>query len=368
MLGLGLTVIGLSAIHTSGEHIAFSRQVFFMGVSLAVMAAVACIHYKQIAESSYPLILAALLMLVVVLLPFMPQAIVPVRNGARRWFDLGGFSFQPSELAKVAYVLAMAKYLRYRENYRTLRGLLIPLGMTFIPMGLVLVEPDLGTSLVFLPIYFAMLLAAGARIKHLLLLILIGLCLLPAMYPLLQPHQKDRIDDIVARLRGDTRHEQTISFQGKTAARLIGAGGLLGYDTQRANQLVRYNRLPEAQNDMVYTVVCTRWGLLGGLLLILIYFCMLALLLMLAAFNRDPFGRLVVVGFAALLFTQMFINIGMNIGLLPITGITLPFVSAGGSSLLVSFGMLGLILNVTHHRPLLSRPSFEFGARPALRT
>jgi cell division protein FtsW (lipid II flippase) len=180
--------------------------------------------------------------------------------------------FQPSELAKIAYVLALASYLRYRSNYRRLTGLLLPLGLTFVPMGLILIEPDLGTAMLFLPTLFAMLIAAGAKLKNLALVIVLGLALAPAMYPLLKPHQKDRITAMVAQVVGDTRYEQDIGFQGARAMTLAGAGGWTGVGEQHTSALVAYNRLPEDHNDMIFAVIAwppsaripsgasSRWG------------------------------------------------------------------------------------------------------------
>jgi cell division protein FtsW (lipid II flippase) len=387
---LGLTLVGLMAIQTAKVRHVQQRQAaaasadsvttadsqtppdrpvvremlkqgLFMAPALIVMVGLALPHHRRLVVLAYPLLIVTLIMLVIVLLPFMPREIVPVRNGARRWFNLQFILFQPSELAKIAYVLTLAVYLRFRENYRTFTGLLLPLLITFIPMGLILVEPDLGTAMIFLPVFFAMLIAAGARLKHLLLLIVIGLSLLPAMYPLLEPHQKARINDVVARMTGDSRHEQDISFQGKTATRLVGSGQLLGNDSNHAADLIYYNRLPEPHNDMIFAVIVTRWGMAGGAVVLGLYLLLMASALVAAGATRDPFARLVAVGIVAVVFTQMFVNIGMTIGLLPITGMTLPFVSYGGSSLLTNYAMVGLLLNVAARRPIImAHPSFEF--------
>src|SRR5262249_47254681 len=144
-----------------------------------------------------------LAMLVFVMVKFVPEAIVRPRNGARRWINVGFTDFQPSELAKVAYVLCLATYLRFRSNYRNLFGLLMLLALTFIPLGLVLIEPDLGTSLLFLPTLFAMVIAAGAKIRHILIIIITGLAIAPLTYPMLKQHQKDRIDAMIAQVKGD---------------------------------------------------------------------------------------------------------------------------------------------------------------------
>lgn len=367
---VGLTVMGVMGIDTAttlragGTSLFVSKQMIFIPVALVVMLLVAIPHHRLMPQIAYPLLIVTLVLLVVVLIRFMPRSIVPVINGVRRWFDLQIILFQPSELAKIAYVLALACYLRYRENYRTLRGLLWPLLITFVPMGLIVVEPDLGTAMIFLPVMFAMLLVAGVKLRHIAAIMLIGLILMPAMYPLLQPHQKDRIISMVSQLRGETAHRADIGFQAYKARKLVGAGGVAGHGEDYGATLVRYNALPEAHNDMIFAVVCTRWGVLGGLGVIVLFLLLIGSGLAAAAMNKDPFARLVAVGVVTVIFTQMFVNIGMTIGLLPITGMTLPFVSYGGSSLVVNFAMVGLIVNIASRRPIiLANPSFEFDRR-----
>jgi rod shape determining protein RodA len=228
-------------------------------------------------------------------------------------------------------------------------------------MGLILVEPDLGTSLLFLPTLFAMVLAAGGRLRHVLLIIAIGLASVPVLYPLLKPYQQQRVKAMIAQVMGSDRYAQDIGFQGDRAMTLIGAGGLTGVGKAHAQALVENNRLPEEHNDMIFSVVCCRWGLLGGAAVWGTYLVFVLGALFTAGLCKDPFGRLVAVGIAAVTFAQMTINTGMNVGVLPITGMTLPFISYGGSSLVVTWLTVGLLLNIAmrraHH---LWRESFEF--------
>jgi cell division protein FtsW (lipid II flippase) len=342
---LGLSVMGVAAIATTEPALA-TRQIAFLCVSLLAAAVVTLPHFRMLQRLSVPLMLAVLALLVFVMIPFVPEAIVRPRNGARRWISLGVTDFQPSELAKIAYIIALASYLRYRKNYRRFLGLLLPLALTFVPMALVLVEPDLGTALLFLPTLFAMLVAAGAKLRHLALIVVIGLASAPALYPILQTHQRNRIDALYYQIIGDDRHVQGIGLQGDKAMMLAGAGGLTGVGRAKSADLLHHNRLPEEQNDMVFAVVCCRWGALGALLQWGLHLAITAGGLLAAARTRDPFGRLVVVGAVAALFAQMAINTGMTLGLMPITGLTLPFVSAGGSSLLTAWLMIGVVLNV----------------------
>jgi cell division protein FtsW (lipid II flippase) len=355
-----LSLIGVAAISTTEPGLA-ARQGVFLLVGMGAAGIVAAPHYVWLRRLSYPLLAGTVILLLFVMIPFVPEGLVRPRNGARRWINLGLTDFQPSEIAKIAFVLALANWLRLKKNYRRLTGLFVPFILTFIPLGLILIEPDLGTSLLFLPTLFAMLIAAGAKLWHIALIVTLGLGSAPAMYPLLRDHQKDRIDAMIAQVTGDTRHDDDIGFQAARAQTLVAAGGIGGLGKDHARDLVVHNRLPEEHNDMIFAVVAARWGLAGGMLTILAYLVFIAGGLFTAAACRDAFGRLIVVGVVAICFAQMTINIGMTIGLLPITGMTLPFVSYGGSSLVATWMMAGLILNVGLRRPrYLEREPFAF--------
>jgi cell division protein FtsW (lipid II flippase) len=361
---LVLSLVGflaIGAVPRPGEPDYALRHLINLAVGLVAAAIVAVPHYRWTQRLSYPLLGVVVAALLFVLIPWVPEAIVRPRNGARRWINLVVMDFQPSELAKIAYVLSLASYLRFRDNYRRLPGLLLPLALTFLPMALILVEPDLGTAMLFLPTLFAMLIAAGAKLRHLALVIALGLAIAPAMYPLLRPHQKDRLKAMFAQVTGDTRYDDDIGYQRARAVTLVGAGRLWGTGRRHAGPLVSHNRLPEDHNDMVFAVICCRWGLLGGLATwgAFLAFGMGGLLI--AAQSRDPFGRLVPVGIVAVLFSQVAINTGMTIGLAPITGMTLPFVSYGGSSLVSAWVMVGLLLNIAMRRARYLAPeAFDF--------
>lgn len=360
-----LSLVGIIAISTTEPALAI-RQLVFLGIGLVAAAIVALPHYGWARRLSYPLLAFIVLLLVFVMIPAVPEFIVRPRNGARRWINVGITDFQPSELAKIAFVLALANYLRFRKNYRRLSGLLVPFVLTFIPMGLILIEPDLGTALLFLPTLFAMLIAAGGKLWHVALIIALGIAAAPVMYPLLQPHQKARIQAMVGQLTGDERYLDDIGFQADRAMTLVGAGGLTGVGAELAEDLVEYNALPEDHNDMIFAVVAARWGLLGAGVTIAGYLLFITGGVLTAGLCRDPFGRLVCVGFVAIVFAQMTINIGMTIGLLPITGMTLPFVSYGGSSLVAVWMMTGILFNIGLRRPrFLERESFEFDGEDA---
>jgi cell division protein FtsW (lipid II flippase) len=341
------------------------RQAIFLGVGLLAAAMVATPHYRYIRLFAWPLMVIVLGLLVFLLVPFVPASIVTPRNGARAWINFGPVDLQPAELMKIAYVLVIADYLRFRQNHRTLAGLIPPALITCIPVGLIMLQPDLGTALLFAPALFAMLVAAGARLKHLSLAVLIAVMAAPAAYPLLRPHQQARIVGLIKSINDPEHGADAINYQGETAQRLAGAGGLRGQSEPKSRALVRFNRLPERHNDMILAVILNRFGLVGGLGVLLLYILWFTGAYLTAATSRDAFGRLIVVGFASIMAAQTAINLGMTLGVLPIIGLTLPFVSYGGSSVLTVWVMTGLTLGVALRRQQrFARPAFEFDETP----
>jgi cell division protein FtsW (lipid II flippase) len=337
------------------------KQVVFLVIGLLAAVVTALPHYRWLSWVSWPALVGCIGLLVFLLAPFVPASIVTPRNGARAWIDLGPVDFQPSELTKIAYVLVVAHYLRYRNTHRSLRGLAVPGLITAIPVGLITLQPDLGTAALFVPSLFAMLVTAGAKLRHLTLIVLCAALAAPAVYPVLKPHQKQRIVALVRQYQGDTASAQDINFQSYTAQNLIGAGGLAGREPDKSRALVNYNRLPERHNDTVFAVVANRFGFLGGVGLLALSGVWVLGAVATSAACRTPHGRLICVGVAAFVASQVVINVGMNIGLIPIVGITLPFVSYGGSSLLTVWLMTGLIMNVGLHRETRPyRSSFEY--------
>lgn len=366
--GLGLSLIGVYAIDVaqsveSGPDLASIawKQVVFTIVGLLAGTFIALPHYRLLRLLSWPLMVVALGLLVFLLVPFVPTSIVTPRNGARGWINLGVSDFQPSEVTKIAYVFVVASYLRFRTQHRRFRGLIVPGLLTIPPVALITLQPDLGTAALFVPSLFGMLIAAGARLRHLTIIVVSASLAAPAAYPLLQPHQKVRIIGLIKQIEGDRSSAADINFQSYAAQTLIGAGQLSGVDDGTARALVLYNRLPERHNDMVFAVIVNRFGLIGALVVLGLYLTWIGGAFLVAGSCKEPFGRLLVVGVTGFIAAQVVVNIGMNVGLLPIIGITLPFVSAGGSSMLTVWLMTGLVVNVALHRPRPPyRRSFEY--------
>ncbi len=388
--------LGLAAIYASeatAPRPQFAhKQMIFLGGSLVLALAVLRVGFERIYRRSYAVFAIALALLVPLavarVLHFDFGGLVPNIRGSHRWIRLPGFQLQPSEFMKVAYILALAWYLRYRDNYRTLRGLIVPFVGALVPLLLILLEPDLGTALLMMPVLFAMLFVAGARVRHLALIAGLGLALAPALWFKMEPYQRLRItavllqsdalrDDIATRperyrvlnadaqaLRREAR-QWTVSsgMQLVRSKAALGSGGLTGQGWGHGTY-VEYNFLPDRHNDFVFALVGHQWGLLGCAVVLVCYAVIVVAGAVIATASSDPVGRLLAAGVVALLAAQVLINVGMCVGLMPVTGMTLPFVSYGGSSLLVNFLAVALLISVARHRPFTLAPRpFDFEDR-----
>ncbi|MFO0831889.1 MAG: FtsW/RodA/SpoVE family cell cycle protein [Phycisphaerales bacterium] len=358
-----LAIDAAESLRPSSQHLfnpTAMRHLMFSLLGIGCACAVALPNYRRLGPFSFIAYGAVLLLLIFLLVPFIPTSIVRPRGGARGWIDLGPVDFQPSELMKVAYIVALAWYLRYKKNHRTVKGLLWPAIITGVPMGLIILQPDLGSAILFIPALFFVLIAAGAKLKHLVLAVVIAALGAPAVYPLLKPHQKQRIVGLFLQVKGDDRENLDINMQPVTAQRLIGSGGFLGRSEEETRALQHFNALPERHNDMVFAPVVTRFGFVGGMAALGLCLAWCAGAILTAGSCGSPFGRLICVGAAGFFFAQTVVNVGMNIGLLPIIGITLPFVSHGGSSMIAQWLMTGLVLSAALHKG-----GYEIGQRLA---
>jgi rod shape determining protein RodA len=337
------------------------RQLVFLAIGIFCGAVVALPHYRIYGRLAWPSMIISIGLLVFLLLPFVPEWLVKPENGARGWINLGVTKLEPAEITKFAYVLVVANYLRFRSTHRKFLGL-VPIALiSAVPLGLITLEPDLGNVLLFIMTLFGMLVAAGARLRHLIIIVLAAGLAAPAMYPMLRPHQKVRIQGLIKQIEGDRQGAQDINYQSFTAQTLVGSGNWVGNGDVHSRALVRFNRLPERHNDMIFSVVVCRFGLVGAAAVLFLYFTWILGALLTAANCRDPFGRLVCVGLAGFIAAQVVVNVGMNIGLVPIIGITLPFMSYGGSSLVTLWMTTGLLVNIAMRRPLPPfRDSFEY--------
>jgi rod shape determining protein RodA len=378
LCGTGLLSIYMGESGDAGGARALHQGTYVIA-AIGIMLLVSAVDYRRWGPVAYPafgvtLVLLALLVAAKTLDRPLPM-IHPI-NGAWRWIDLGAFQLQPSEFAKIAYILALAWYLRYRTNYRTLAGLIRPLGLTLLPMFLILKEPDLGTVLLLLPVFFAMLLVAGAKRRHLAGLLMMCVLAAPALYYAMHDYQRMRVLGAVLQAEAARAwllaHPKALSVLQVTPAQVaqwqrdegyqldrskatLATGGVTGVRDADAD-CMQYGFLPEWHTDFIFAVVGHRWGLVGCGLVLACYGVILAGGCRIAAATNEPFGRLLAVGAVVLLTTQAMINVGMAIGLWPVAGITLPFVSYGGSSLTASGAIMGLLLSVGLRKPIVLAP------------
>jgi len=352
---IGITFIwsaSFRVIQQTGDWRATSqpiRQTIFLGVSIVAFIVLLMVPYTRLMRLSYPLYLMGILMLAGLFLH-------PTIKDVHRWYNLRLMLFQPSEFMKVILIMTLARYLMYRENYRTLRGLIGPFVLTLAPLILVVRQPDLGTALVFLPILFSLLYVAGARKQHLIAAIIVGLALLPLVYLfVLQPYQQERLISFL----DPSAHARAGGFQLMNSLYAVGSGSLFGKGWGAGTQNL-FGFIPADITDFIFAVFAEEWGLVGAVVLLLLYYILFLCGLGIAQSTREPYGRLLAVGVVTMLAVQVLINIGMTVQLMPVTGLPLPFMSYGGSSLLSSFIALGLLVNVGKNRvPVLADEDFK---------
>jgi cell division protein FtsW (lipid II flippase) len=353
---MAITIAGLFGLHRAdqlyGESRMFERQLIWICLAWPAMFMVTWIPWRRFRHWGPALFAVCLVLLVVVL--FLP----PI-NGSRRWIPLGLMDFQPSEPARLAFIMALASWLMYRENLRTIQGLVVPFIVTLLPLLLVLREPDLGTAMLFLPILYAMLFAAGAKTKHLFAATMMGICLLPLLWQQMTSEQRSRVVMLMNQKDGgpappgDGFH----LHQAKQILALGGPGGSIHRDGPIIDDPTAM-RLPAARTDFILTMIGERYGLAGVAFVFLMYGVLVWKGLRAASATQDPWGRLVAVGIVTMIGVQTIINSSMTVGLMPITGMTLPFCSYGGSSLLSFSVAVGLLMNIA------MRPGYDVGPAP----
>ncbi len=362
----------------------WQKQLMFAAIGLVGFVIVNFINYRILGRLSYWIYCFIIMLLIVVLMgKYVNLPFVPMINGTYRWIRIGPLpALQPSELFKLAYILAFAWYLRFRGNYDNFTSLIGPFALTMLPVGLILLEPDLGTVMLTMPVLFVMLFMAGAKVKHLLVIILLAVIISPVLWGQIKPYQRLRISSVLLQSKwlrdkaaanpkfsniligrdqfSERQWTRDAGFHLIRSKYAIASGGLTGYG-YRKGPFVKYNFfLPERHTDFIFAVIAHQWGFLGSIALLGIYAILIGCGVKIAANNTDPFARLVAIGIVTTFSIEVLINISMTLGLMPITGLTLPFVSYGGSSLLTHIVAVGLLNNIGRSRPFSVAPkSFE---------
>jgi rod shape determining protein RodA len=349
---IGLAVIGLFAIY-SATHQSLAavhldpgrfvkRQLTFLAVAVMVLALAASFDYRLLKVYAGIVYVSSLVLLILVRTPLGTSV-----KGAQRWFELFGFQLAPSEVAKLALIAMLAAVLSEVRGELTVQDVFRTAALAAIPALLVFLQPDLGSSIVFAAILVGMLVVAGARARYLGLLALTAIVLIVAGFQvgLVREYQIERLQAFLdpTSVSEDALHNR------EQAEIAIGSGGLMGVGYLKGSQ-TNLDFVPEQHTDFVFTVVGEEFGFAGAVMLLSLYGVLLWRAFRVAMLSRDPFGTYLAAGIASMLALQMFVNVGMNVGIMPITGIPLPFVSYGGSSLLLNFAAVGLLLNVHMRR------------------
>lgn len=347
------------------------KQLVWYGVGLLLAAWMWCADYRRVARWSLVVYWVAIALLVAVLIPHVGTS---HGWGARRWIDFGPFQFQPSEFAKLAFLMMLANYLSRPETELRRLGVFVKaLGMTLLPFGLIVFEPDLGSALVFVPVGLVMMFVAGVPPRFLwqfvgglgalIALLVVDVLFAPPQWRIgLEPYQRRRLmvyfgtqllphHATEAERQRALREYRDAAHNVEQALISVGSGGLLGKGWRRGTQnALGYLPRAVAHNDFIFSVIAEESGFVGSMLVLTLYGVVLFSGLRIAGEARDRLGRLLAVGVVGLLCCHVFINIGMNIRLTPVTGIPLPLLSYGGTSVLCSLTALGLLQSVYRSR------------------
>ena len=319
------------------------RQIAAAVVGAVLLLIVSTFDYRHLKGLSPIIFGLSIVSLIMVLTPLGELV-----NGARSWIRWGAFQFQPSELAKIGALIAGAAYLSERKGSVGFLDVLAVCGIIGVPTALVFLQPDFGTMMVFVFVLLGLLLLGGAKYRHLLLLGFVGVALITVWVQTgaIKQYQIDRITAFMDPTP-DVRSEGYNLIQSKIA---IASGGLRGKGLQAENTQTSLDFVPEQHTDFIFTAVGEQLGLIGSVTLLLLLGFMLWRALRIAAMSRDLFGTLIAGGIAALWAFQIFVNLGMTMGIMPITGIPLPFMSYGGSSIIANYVAVGLLLNIHMRR------------------
>lgn len=320
----------------------FIKQLIWLTIGFAILCCSLFVDYQRLRLAS-PWIYGFVLLLLALVLVVGKEV-----NGSKRWLEIAGFQFQPSEFMKVVIVIQLASYFSSQDipSYPSLKKLLLPIIMVAVPVLLTLAEPDLGTAISILAISVTIFFFVGIRWKY---IAIVGLSLLPLILPIwehaLKPYQKRRI---LILLRPDL-DPLGAGYHIRQSKIAIGSGMLWGKGFLNGTQN-KLHFLPEKHTDFIFSVWAEEWGFVGCAVLLFLFFALIFLTLRVARRSKDRFGSLIVIGMSAFILWQAVINVGMVIGVLPVVGITLPFVSYGGSSLITLCLAIGMIENVSMRR------------------
>jgi rod shape determining protein RodA len=318
------------------------RQAVFVAIGIVAMLLTAAIDYRRLRDLAPFFYIGTVFVLLAVFSPVGQKS-----RGSQAWFAIGSYQLEPSEFAKIALILSLAAFCAVYKGRLRARHLLVVLALAAVPLALIYKQPDLGTSLVLGAVLFTVLLVAGARGRHLVVLGLIGAVAVAGVlhFGVLKQYQRDRLTAFL----NPTTNTQATAYNLDQSKIAISSGGVSGKGLFKGTQ-TNLSYVPEQHTDFIFTAVGEQLGLVGSALLLALFVLMVWRSWRTAAIARDLLGSLICVGVVAMLVFQVFENIGMTMGIMPIAGIPLPFMSYGGSAIVASFAAVGLVLNVHMRR------------------
>jgi len=342
-----LTGAGLLSIYSyclgRGDFLIFKKQIIFFIIGIVLMVAVSFFDWREFRENPY-FILALYFLCILSLLGlfFFASEI----RGVRSWYKIGPVSFNPVEFTKVVLIILLAKYfsMRHVEMYR-LKHILLSGFYILLPVILIFLQPDLGSVIILIILWIGVLIISGIKLRHFLILVFCGLLILVLSWSfLLRNYQKERIMSFFA----PQVEPLGIGWNQAQAKIAIGSGGIFGQGIGKGSQ-TRYGFLPEPHTDFIFAAIAEETGLMGISVMLLLFIILIWRVMKIAIISQSNFPRLFASGLAIILFSQIFIHIGMNLGILPVIGIPLPLVSYGGSGLIATCIGLGILQSIRTH-------------------
>lgn len=330
-----ILALGITVIFSSDQGLAI-QQIFFALIGLGGYFFIRWFDYRSLSGFVKILYFTAVILLTITwIIGFETR-------GSVRWIPLGPINFQASEFAKPVMILTLAWF--WSKNTASWLSILKSGLYTFPVFLLIFIQPDLGTSLTIFSIWVGLLMASNISFKKILIFLMLGFCILPASWFFMHDYQRERLVSFIS----PEQDPQGIGFHSMQSTIAVGSGGVLGRGLGRGTQS-RLQFLPEFRTDFIFAFIAEELGFVGSSIVLILYSVILFSIFRVVNLSRDRFGELICIGVLSMIGVQIFINIGMNIGMLPITGITLPLLSYGGSSLVSVLISLGLVASVSKY-------------------
>ncbi len=339
LVGIGLLSLYSSSLREN-DFFNFHKQIIFFGIGVFLMFLFSFFDYRMIKNNSYLMLLAYFLGCLALLGLFF---FAPEIRGSRGWYKLGPLSVDPIEFMKIILIVLLAKYfsMRHIEMY-SLKHILVSGCYLALPTFLIFFQPDLGSILILISLWVGILIISGIKLKHFLILILCGILIFALSWSfLLKDYQKSRIVSFIQ----PQLEPLGIGWNQNQSKIAIGNGGLFGQGIGKGSQ-TQFGFLPEPQTDFIFAAIAEEMGFVGIFCLFFLFLILVWRIFRTALFSQTNFSRLLASGVGIVLISQIFINAGMNLGLLPIVGISLPFISYGGNNLVITFLALGILQNI----------------------